>query len=58
VRAVRGRKFEIHTRRPRKVNADGEILATTPACFSVVPKAIRVFAPTPGQTGAAAAGTP
>jgi YegS/Rv2252/BmrU family lipid kinase len=47
VRAVRGRNFEIHTRRPRRVNADGEILTTTPAKFSVLPKAIRVFAPPP-----------
>jgi diacylglycerol kinase family enzyme len=45
VRAVRGRNFEIHTRRPRKVNADGEILTSTPARFSLMPKAIRVFAP-------------
>ncbi|GAC1334545.1 MAG: lipid kinase [Beijerinckiaceae bacterium] len=45
VRAVRGKTFEIHTRRPRKVNADGEILTTTPARFSILPKAIRVFAP-------------
>jgi len=49
VRAVRGRNFEIHTSRPRRVNADGEILTTTPARFSVVPKAIRVFAPSPVQ---------
>jgi diacylglycerol kinase (ATP) len=48
VRAVRGRNFEIHTRRPRRVNADGEILTTTPARFSVIPGAIRVFAPPPG----------
>jgi YegS/Rv2252/BmrU family lipid kinase len=48
VRSARGRNFEIHTRRPRKVNADGEILTTTPARFSVLPKAIRVFAPSPG----------
>ncbi len=45
VRAVRGRSFEIHTRRPRSVNADGEILTSTPARFSVLPNAIRVFAP-------------
>jgi diacylglycerol kinase family enzyme len=49
VRSVRGRNFEIHTRRPRKVNADGEILTTTPARFSVVPEAVRVFAPPPGK---------
>ncbi|HEX3179944.1 MAG TPA: lipid kinase [Beijerinckiaceae bacterium] len=48
VRAVRGRNFEIHTRRPRRVNADGEILTTTPARFSIIPGAIRVFAPPPG----------
>ena len=48
VRAVRGRNFEIHTRRPRKVNADGEILTSTPARFSLMPKAIRVFAPAQG----------
>jgi YegS/Rv2252/BmrU family lipid kinase len=49
VRSVRGRTFEIHTRRPRKVNADGEILTATPARFSVVPKAVRVFAPADKQ---------
>ncbi|HZY14934.1 MAG TPA: lipid kinase [Beijerinckiaceae bacterium] len=48
VRSVRGRNFEIHTRRPRRVNADGEILTTTPAKFAIVPKAIRVFAPSSG----------
>jgi len=48
VRAVRGRNFEIHTRRPRRVNADGEILTATPARFSIIPGAIRVFAPPPG----------
>jgi diacylglycerol kinase (ATP) len=45
---VRGRNFEIHTRRPRRVNADGEILTATPARFSIIPGAIRVFAPPPG----------
>ncbi|MBV8850440.1 MAG: lipid kinase, partial [Methylobacteriaceae bacterium] len=49
VRSVRGRIFEIHTSRPRRVNADGEILTTTPARFSLVPRAIRVFAPPPAQ---------
>jgi YegS/Rv2252/BmrU family lipid kinase len=48
VRSVRGRNFEIHTRRPRRVNADGEILTSTPARFSLMPKAIRVFAPAQG----------
>ncbi|MGJ3262588.1 MAG: diacylglycerol kinase family protein [Salinarimonas sp.] len=37
--------FEVSTRKPRSVNADGEIVATTPARFSILPQAIRVFAP-------------
>jgi diacylglycerol kinase family enzyme len=31
------------------VNADGEILTTTPARFSLLPLAIRVFAPSQGE---------
>ncbi|MGP9820014.1 lipid kinase [Salinarimonas sp. NSM] len=45
VRTERCVDFEVHTRTPRDVNADGEIVATTPARFSVLPQAIRVFAP-------------
>ncbi|GGH13403.1 lipid kinase [Alsobacter metallidurans] len=45
VRTVRCTEFEIHTRKPRPVNCDGEICAHTPAKFQVVPKALRVFAP-------------
>ena len=45
VRAIRAEEFEIRTRRPRPVNADGEIVTQTPAHFSIRPRAVRVFAP-------------
>ena len=45
VRAVRARAFTIRTRRPRPVNADGEIVTETPARFTIRPKAVTVFAP-------------
>jgi len=45
VRTVRCATFEIRTRRPRKVNADGEVVTQTPARFRVLPAAVRVFAP-------------
>lgn len=45
VRALRGERFEVRTRRPRSVNADGEIVTRTPAVFQIHPKAIEVFVP-------------
>jgi YegS/Rv2252/BmrU family lipid kinase len=45
VRTASGTEFEIRTRRPRWVNADGELIAETPAAFKVLPGAITVFAP-------------
>jgi YegS/Rv2252/BmrU family lipid kinase len=42
---LRGNKFEVRTRRPRPVNADGEIITHTPAVFGVLPKAIDVIVP-------------
>jgi diacylglycerol kinase (ATP) len=45
VRAVRAKEFDIRTRRPRPVNADGEIVTQTPAHFSIKPCAVTVFAP-------------
>lgn len=45
IRSMSGETFEIRTHRPRKVNADGEIVTETPARFSVLPKALEVFAP-------------
>ena len=45
VRAIRAEEFDVRTRRPRPVNADGEIVTQTPAHFSIKPRAMRVFAP-------------
>jgi YegS/Rv2252/BmrU family lipid kinase len=45
VRAIQAEEFDIRTRRPRPVNADGEIVTQTPAHFSIRPRAVRVFAP-------------
>ncbi|WP_291864843.1 lipid kinase [Bradyrhizobium sp.] len=45
VRTLRADRFEIRTRRPRPVNADGEIVTQTPAVFTVSPKAINVIVP-------------
>ncbi|CAA0087557.1 Diacylglycerol kinase [Starkeya nomas] len=45
VRTARCVEFDIATRKPMPVNADGEIVTSTPAHFKVHPKAISVFAP-------------
>lgn len=45
VRALRGKEFEVQTRRPRPINTDGEITTHTPATFRVMPKAVSVFVP-------------
>lgn len=49
VRTARCVEFDIVTRRPMAVNADGEIVTQTPAHFRVHPKAISVFAPREGS---------
>jgi YegS/Rv2252/BmrU family lipid kinase len=48
VREVRCEEFDIVTRRPLPVNADGEIITHTPAHFRVIPKAVRVLVPEGG----------
>jgi diacylglycerol kinase family enzyme len=45
VRTVKDTEFDIRTRKPRPVNADGDIVTTTPAHFVIRPSAITVFAP-------------
>ena len=45
VRAIRAQEFDIATRRPRPINADGEIVTRTPAHFTIRPRAVTVFAP-------------
>lgn len=45
VRAIRDTEFEVRTRRPRAVNADGEIVTETPARFGIMPGAVTVYVP-------------
>jgi YegS/Rv2252/BmrU family lipid kinase len=45
VRALSGSEFEVLTRRPRPVSADGEVVTSTPARFRVVRQALSVFVP-------------
>jgi diacylglycerol kinase (ATP) len=45
VMLVRTQELELVTDRPVPVNADGELVGTTPARFSVVPGALRVMVP-------------
>jgi YegS/Rv2252/BmrU family lipid kinase len=47
VRAIRAKEFTVHTRRPRPVNCDGEIVTETPARFTIRPRAVTVLAPAP-----------
>ncbi len=52
VRTLQGKEFEVHTRRPQPINADGEIVTYTPAKFRLLPKAVTVFVPdSPVLTG-------
>jgi len=45
LRTFRSRAFDITTRRPHHITADGEPAGKTPARFEVLPGALRVFAP-------------
>jgi YegS/Rv2252/BmrU family lipid kinase len=45
VRAEVGDRFVVRTRRPRDINADGEIITQTPATFTIRRNALQVFAP-------------
>lgn len=48
VRTAKCIEFDIETKRPMPINADGEIVTATPAHFKVHPKAISIFAPPVG----------
>ncbi|PZQ18011.1 MAG: lipid kinase [Ancylobacter novellus] len=50
IRNMRGADFEIRTRRPRPVNADGEIVTETPARFRILPRALEVIVPRGRET--------
>ncbi|HET7715860.1 MAG TPA: lipid kinase [Bauldia sp.] len=45
----RGPTARIETRTPMPVNTDGEVTTATPADFSVLPKALTIFAPREGD---------
>ncbi|GAC1411458.1 MAG: lipid kinase [Candidatus Velthaea sp.] len=45
VQTMRGHRFTVTSRRPHSVFADGEPATKTPAEFTIVPGAIRVFVP-------------
>lgn len=45
VRTHRCTEFEVRTRKPRPVNTDGDLVAFTPARFTIRPSAVSVFAP-------------
>lgn len=45
VRTARGASFEVITRKPRPVNADGELVTQTPALFTQKLLAIKVYVP-------------
>jgi YegS/Rv2252/BmrU family lipid kinase len=45
VRAIRAKEFTIRTRRPRPINADGEIVTETPAHFTIRENAVTVYTP-------------
>lgn len=52
VRAFSCTGLEVATRRPKRVNTDGEITTRTPARFGVLRDAIRVYAPADGEAAA------
>lgn len=42
-----GKHIQVWTRRPKRVNTDGEISTKTPATFELCPRALEVFVPAP-----------
>lgn len=45
------KEVEIATRRPKRINVDGELIGRTPAVFSIRPKLIEVLVPRSGAAG-------
>jgi diacylglycerol kinase (ATP) len=43
LRTYRAKAFDVYTRRPHRIAADGEPAGTTPARFAIAEKALRVF---------------
>jgi diacylglycerol kinase (ATP) len=48
VRVDHAHSFEIRTRKPQPVNADGEVVTQTPVKLEVLKRAVKVFVPQPG----------
>lgn len=42
-----GKRFEVRTGRKHRIEADGELVTSTPAVFEIVPHAVSVFVPAP-----------
>lgn len=51
VRTRAAKAFTVRTRRPRSVDADGELITETPARFRVLPGAVTVYVPESGGPG-------
>ncbi len=49
VRAFHTQEIRVTTRKPRPVNTDGELTTHTPAHFKVMPKILRIYAPSPEE---------
>jgi len=45
VATMHGKTFDIRTKRPKPIEADGEIVSMTPAHVRIVPDAVAVFVP-------------
>ncbi|MBP0446937.1 lipid kinase [Roseomonas sp. SSH11] len=54
VRTVELEEAEIRTRRPRRVNTDGEITTSTPARFRILRRAVTIMVPAPAERDTAA----
>ena len=46
VRTITGKEIRINARKSHTINTDGELTASTPATFRVVPQALKVLVPT------------
>ena len=44
---LHGRRYDVRTARRMRIEADGEIVSSTPAVFEIVPSAVDVFVPRP-----------
>ena len=51
--SLHGREIALDTGQPLPINVDGEVRGRTPAVFRVVPRALRVFAPSAGDAATA-----